>query len=473
VDLIVDDGLNVAEAMRQINSEGYRKRNGEEWDYFNFYRMLRDDAMRGVSVFRKVRATGKGSTRLAADGSPLLGATVTRQLPEIVPAARVALLDVALKRNGTGPRDSDAYLLSGHIIGECGAHYIGQFRDGVRKYMCTGHATPVDPNCNDPWLREDVTDEKVWEVLRPALEDEKQLQRWAAEWIAQLPKDRERHSTNVTALTAEVKKLRTQLEGLVIRIEDPEIDADERELLQASKTTLMSTWKLKKAELEQATELLTDYDAMKADIEMMAEAVQNARLRISEMTLQEKALLLDLCKVEVRIVEGGEIRAKTGLPSPAELWHIEQNVLVPDEPSDEAWQAAYDAIYPAGSKRRARANPETTKAYALAMLHRFRTGVTWSEAQPLYLPGVHWHTLASRQRKWWNDGTWKTLVTTLLEHGTGSPLGTPGRQKIVLEVTGLTLGVLVSDGFLTCLDSTVSPRVAELMRMCSFTLRTT
>ena len=226
----------------------------------------------------------------------------------------------------------------------------------------------------------------------------------------------------------------------------------------------MSTWKLKKAELEQANQLLTDYDAMKADIEMMSEAIQKARLRISEMTLQEKIILLDLSKVQVRVVEGGDVRADTGKPSPVEGWHLEEDVLVPDEPSDEAWQAAYDAIYPWYSKRRLRADPETTKAYALAMLHRLRTGIRWSEAQALYLPGVQWRTLAGRQRKWWDDGTWKTLVTTLLEHGSGSPLATPGSQKMVLEVTGLSLGVLVSDGFLTCLDSTASPGTAGRRR---------
>lgn len=473
VELIVDDGLTLIESMDQCNAEGLHNRGGRPWNYGPFYNMLHSEAMHGTSTFRKTvkGVKGKPLTRLAADGVPMLGVTVVRKLPEIIPEDRRNLLWVALAANAHGPRDPESrYLLSGHIIGQCGRHYVGHV-DTARRYQCTGHQAPAGERCNCVTLQEDVTNEAIWKALRETLKDKDLLETWAREWAGRLPRDKSRHEANVKALTASAAKQKEKLQSLVLRIEDKELDADEREILLASKETLMGEWKRTKTELAQVQELLEGYDRMHAGVQTITEAIKDASIRVDNLTLHEKMVLIDLCELEVRVV-GRVPRAAKGPTSGLEAWLAEENVLVPDEPTDEVWEKVLqvlcpprDEIWPPVKRRGKWMTHQQAKAYVRATFHRLRTGCTWAQVPVEYLKLVNTNALKCRQVAWWNDGTWRKIIELMLEHGGGTAVMRAG-QLPTLEMSGLALGALHVNALGLVSDD--SPGSRELRNICCF-----
>lgn len=481
VELIVDQGMHVTRAAEQLNAEGLHPRNAPRWTEGNLNKRLRSEAASGYSTFRKISgeySSGRVQTKLNKDGTAALGDTVVRKLPEIIPAARYALLIAALEKNGRAPDPENKYLLSGHIKGRCGANYHGA-TNGARRYVCGGKGgTTKKTGCKDLALRADLVESAVWGKLAEFFSDRDMLKKLAQEWLDLLPGDRARHAENVVSLEAEVEKHRRTLETLTQQLADPDMDSDEKEIQLGSKAALMVTFKLKKNELAQARVALEDYDTLHADVTRVVELVRDTEVRIHGMSDAEKAVLLKLLRIEVRVV-GNDVRADLGIPSPVESWHREQNVLVPDDPDDATWEAVEAFLYERERGLRVKhVPPERVRMCLRAILHRLRTGCRWVDLPEEFVPGVykHWSSVAGAQYAWWNSGTWRGLVALLLASGGGSELKTP-RPLPPLEILGrfnpelLERSTLQVDALQVDVSGQASRSLSEQSKIFSFTLQ--
>lgn len=476
VELIVDEGMNVTRAAAQLNAEGFRPRSAPAWTEGNLNKRLRSEAASGYSTFRKTSGeynSGRVQTKLTKEGTAALGQTVVRKLPEIIPADRYTLLRAALEKNGRSPDPENRYLLSGYIKGRCGANYHGA-TNGARRYVCGGKGgTTKKAGCKDIALRADLAESAVWGKLAEFFSDRDRLKKLAQEWLDLLPGDRARHAENVVALEADIEKTRRTLEKLTQQLADPDMDADEAEIQRGSKAALMVAYKLKKNELAQAKDALEEYDALHADVTRVVDLVRDTEVRIHEMSDAEKAVLLKLLRIEVRIV-GNDVRSDLGIPSPVEAWHREQDVLVPDDPDDDTWKLAEALLYERERGLRVkRVPPERVRMCLRAILHRLRTGCRWVDLPQEFVPGVykHWSSVAGAQYAWWDSGTWRELVALLLAPGGGRELRTP-RPLPPLEVTGrFNPDLLERSALQVGVSGQASRSLSKSSKIFSFTLQ--
>lgn len=475
VELVVDEGMNVAEAATQLNLEGFRPRNVASWTAANLHKRLRAESTGGFSTFRKSPGEFGASvlTKVKADGSPALGAPVVRQLPEIITPKRHKLLLAALEKNSYGPRDPDnQYLLSGHIKGRCGGHYHGATGDS-RRYVCSGKGRPKQTKCKDIALRADLLEETVWQELGAFFKDQDRLTALAEEWTALLPSDRQKHEQNVKVLETEVARQRGVLETLTQQLAEPDLDPDDAEIRRGSKAALLQAWKLKKTELAQAKAAVEDYDRIHADVTRVADLVRDTQVRIDTMTNPEKTVLLKLLRIEIRVV-GDAVRADCGMSSPLEAWHRDENVLVPDDPDDALWESVADLLYTHERGLRSKAVPEErVRACLRAILHRLRTGCRWLDLPEEFVPGVygHWSSISTMQYRWWQTGTWRRLVELMLRDADGMPIGTPPARP-PLEIVGrLNPDLLEPVSIIVSAVGQASRTLSDGSKIFSFTLQ--
>jgi len=422
VELIVDSGFNCAETAAQLNAEGFRTRSGSAWTANNVLKRLTSEAATGYSTYRK---TSNPRTKLDADGNPLYGPPVTRKLPEIIPPDRYKLLLTSLAKNSRSPWDREhPYILSGHIKGRCGSHYLGgRGRDRQRRYVCHG-VHVKGSGCKDVQLKADEVEEAVWAKLQEKLEDGDVLRTLANEWLAQLPQDRVMHERNAIALDAEAEKLQATLINLTTRIEAPDLDADERDILNASKSATMQAWKVKKTELRQAKERLEQYDTQHESVLRVHRLVNSAQFKLNGMSAQERGTMLRLLQVEVRVADTAT-RPQHGKPTELENWHRAELVPIPDDPSEELWPEMLRIMHEHNPGLRKKAVPdERTLVMIRAILHRLRTGCRWNDL-PEEFGSVHRGSIASAQMRWWGNGSWRALVQFLNQYGVGSEISTP------------------------------------------------
>jgi DNA invertase Pin-like site-specific DNA recombinase len=418
-ELMVDLGLNLTEASNQLNREGLVTRSGGPWTPSNLRQRLTSDAAAACSVFRKVEGVrgGKPRARTNKAGDPLLGATVVRQLPEILSPERFKAVQRAIARNAR--QSNGKYELTGFLFGSCGHHYRGT-NGGDRRYKCTG-------DCKDVSVPARPIEELVWQRLAAFLTDRARLRALADEWVAQLPQDHTRHQQNKETLITELAKNQRMLEQLTLEMLDPDLDPDEKEIKQAAKETLLLARKEKREALGQVTDLLHRFNEARSSVEQATRAVEAAKINVANLGFDEKRALFQLLRIEVRL-DRPTTQARVTSPSPVEVWHRENNILVPDDPDDVTWERVLSMLAERGSDLlRFQKTQAWLRPAVCAMLLRLRTGSSWARL-PGEFAGIYGGPkgIANLQARLWKQGHWPEIVRILGPEGTPIVAGVPG-----------------------------------------------
>lgn len=416
-ELMVKQGLSLTETAEALNAAGMLTRGRKKWTAANLRGRLTSDGLAGVSVFRKTDPNG-GAHRAKAlkNGAPALGVSVTRNLPEILTESQHAALMSALKQHGNSGRSN--YLLTGHLIGLCGGNYAGGAIKGARRYRCS-------PGCNDRTFDAKIVEDAVWSKISEFLKDRRKMEELAKSWIKQLPGDRERHEAMREAIEVDVAKTRKLLEGIAITLADRDLDPDDRMIQESSKVTLMTRYKEKKAALDQVDKILAGFDAAEAEVTRIAAMVDDARIRVDDMSFSEKRALLKLLRVRIVLAEP-EQRGSSGPRNPLELWHRENGVLIPSDPDDKQWEQIVAMLTARKSRLvQYKAPREHLRSALCAMLHRLRTGCRWEELPEAFAEVYGgYEVIRGVQSRLWHKGLWTEIVSILGTNG-GVPIATP------------------------------------------------
>ncbi|WP_407841673.1 transposase [Streptomyces sp. DSM 116496] len=118
--------------------------------------------------------------------------------------------------------------------------------------------------------------------------------------------------------------------------------------------------------------------------------------------LEEKAELFSLFDVQVE-AENHRFKKKSG----------------PADVAEEEWagvRSVLEAIYPPASFTKTKID---LRLALNGMLHRLRTGITWTEIPAKFGPAQR---VRERQLSWWQRGAWPLLVAWLNERCAGTPV---------------------------------------------------
>ncbi|MBN2113239.1 MAG: recombinase family protein [Acidimicrobiia bacterium] len=291
VGMVVDEGLSVYETAKRINALGYRTRKGTPWEHRNLGHHLRRRHLLGEIPYNSA------------------GGPVVRQFPPLIPEARFADLQAALRRNARpAPDKRHLYPFSGRVACECGGRLVGTWRNdrAVRCYVCNRHvnAAITGRRCTarPHWHRADRLETLLWEPIRATLADPDRLQAAAlahtgqegpdpAELDARIA-DRRRRLDLVTD-----ERVRTFRDARHLGLTNPEI---RRILSQLSEEHDTLTRELRT--LEQQARLA----ASRTDpIAQAHRLVQAAAVALGHPTLGDQAALIALLDIQATPVEGG------------------------------------------------------------------------------------------------------------------------------------------------------------------------
>lgn len=148
------------------------------------------------------------------------------------------------------------------------------------------------------------------------------------------------------------------------------------------------------------------------------ECIPGRRLSPGAPGLKEKAELFSLFDVQVE-AENHRFKKKSGARCPVTQWHVAAMRDVPADVAEEEWagvRSVLEAIYPPASFTKTKID---LRLALNGMLHRLRTGITWTEVPAKFGPAQR---IRERQLSWWQRGAWPLLVAWLNERRAGTPV---------------------------------------------------
>ncbi|MGV9698959.1 recombinase family protein [Streptomyces sp. NPDC003470] len=414
-----------------LNSAGYRRKNGALWDYGSVHNLLNSRAtLEAVIVHR-----GSRDVVLDKAGSPRYGTAVEIKLkPILTPEELAALADVKAQRPRRRTPKTFVYTLGGRIASPCGLVYVGagKSRQGDKhgrspsKVMrCSGAGSKVqaDRRCICPVIRAEPVEREAWRLVREFLEDPVELERLATEALAK------RAQTGAD--------FDGRLKDLNKRIAEQEESID---LMLMAATQQAASRRMSRAEAEkyvarmtaQPNAELADLHKQRMEIESWKEAsaeaedaaqqlsalAEKARVRLADKTLEEQTELFNLLRAEIVIV--GDVPSRpSGRPCRAMAFFVERGLDVPFL-TDEAWAEVQDLV-PQFSPR------HSSRDVLEAFLDKARTGVPW-RALGSSVPHT---TLLNHWIRWGAPGGLETVMERLVGFP-GTVLSDP--DKVTLQV---------------------------------------
>ncbi|MGR6973227.1 hypothetical protein ACU639_27175 [Streptomyces cynarae] len=412
---------------RDLNSAGYRRKNGALWDYGSVHNLLNSRVtLEAVIVHR-------GSREVVLDkaGSPRYGAAVEIKLKPILTSQELAALaEAKAQRPRRRTPKTFVYTLAGRIAGPCGLVYVGagKSRQGdkhgrspfkVMRCSGTGSKIPKDRRCTCPIIGAEPAEREAWRLVREFLEDPVELERLATEALAK---------------RAEIgADFDGRLRDLGKRIAELEESID---LMLMAATQQAASRRMPRTEAEwyiarmtaQPNADLADLHRQRMEIEGWKEASANAedtakqlsalaekaRVRLADKTLEEQAELFNLLQAEIMIL--GDVPSRpSGRPCRAMALFAERGLDVPLL-TDEAWVKVQDIV--------PRFSPHYSSRDVLAaFLEKARTGVPWRALGDTTLMN-HWV-------KWGATGGLEAVMDRLIGFP-GTALSDP--DKVTLQV---------------------------------------
>ncbi|MFE5024655.1 recombinase family protein [Streptomyces sp. NPDC056656] len=297
VSLIADEGRSVSAAAGELNHLGLLPRSGRPWTVANLHRRLTSPSLlKGEVVFRNPVGTGTNRTKLDADGLPLHGDSVTISVPRIISADRAKALSDAMAKNGHRVHAAaGVYPLSGRIVGRCGHHYVGAYRnsDDTRYYRCGGgnNGKGRRTGCRDPYLSALDVEESVRAEIVTFLADSEHVEKAATALIKPSPGD--------------IGKQRERVAGFESALQEKE-------------------WAVAHAAADLARRPCLDPTVLEAAMRQLKEDV--------------------VALLNVRVRPLGEVRKRSGVKCKVTDWHDRTGILVPDEVLVARWPAVEELM---------------------------------------------------------------------------------------------------------------------------------
>lgn len=417
VGLVVDQGLNLTEAAHELNCRGLFTRSGVAWTVGNLRNRLHAETIHdGYVVYRKTkRGKGKNTTLCSADGIPVHGDQVRIGVPLIFSEERAKQLKESLKEIGfqNGRQENRLYPLSGRIFGSCGETYSGVGRGGGaagRTYRCKG--TLGSESCGEPHFSADEIEGAVWGKLIALLDDDVHMGVLAERRANSLPGDKVKYAERLLDFETRIARQENLVEkiipeymkaGVSAAVMKASVKSLEEELADLrEQRNLAERWLEESAEFDRRARHLVD-------IANRAEAQPHS------IGLEERKEIFEM--LDVRVVPGEmPSTLKPGVKCEVSEWHWRTRTLVPQDPSDAAWEAVLVVLRQHFPKRHFTSKYDIRQQLC-GMLHRLRHGLSWVD-MPLTWGSVN--SMRERQLAWWKRGVWPEVMATLQADAEGT-----------------------------------------------------
>ncbi|MER6748084.1 recombinase family protein [Streptomyces fungicidicus] len=414
-----------------LNSAGYRRKNGALWDYGSVHNLLNSRAtLEAVIVHR-----GSRDVVLDKAGSPRYGTAVEIKLKQILtPMELAALAEAKAQRPRRRTPKTFAYTLGGRIASPCGLVYVGagKSRQGDKhgrspsKVMrCSGAGSKVqaDRRCTCPIIRAEPVEREAWRLVREFLEDPVELERLATEALAKRAETGADFDSRLKDLGKRIAELEESTD-LMLMVATQQATSRRMPRAEAEKYIAKMTAQpnAELADLQKQRMEIESWKETSAEVEDTAKQLstlaEEARARLVDKTLEEQAELFNLLRAEI-VILGVVPSRPSGRPCRAMAFFVERGLDVPFL-TDEAWTKVED-IVPKFSPR------HSSRDVLEAFLEKARTGVPWRD---LGTP-VPYTTLMNHWVKWGAAGG----LEAVMERLAGSP-GTvlPDPDRVTLRV---------------------------------------
>lgn len=419
VGLLVDEGMNVAQAARTLNELGYSTRSGRPWSASNLHRRLRSPALlKSEVVFRKRDGEGKNRTKLDHNGAPLHGESVVIPIPRIITEARADALQQALMRNAHSSHAAcREYPLSGRIVGKCGHRYVGAFRniDHTRQYRCGGNnnGKGIHTRCTDPYLTADDVEAVVWSQVGKLLAELDRPESVATDRAVPVPGDMGNQRRRVAVLEKSLKEMEeAAARGVVDLARHPGLGqvVKDAALKQLDKD-LRTAGEL----LAIARNVLASHEEAEAKAKRAENLAKIAMAGTRVLTLSEMREVIEFLDITVKPL--GEVRKRSGVACKVTEWHERTGTPVPAAVGEPEWATVEELMHDFFGYRPFVRGAIDLRTQLNGILHRLRTGCLWDELPERYGP---WAAVKDRQNAWFRRGFWSVLMHRLNRFGGGT-----------------------------------------------------
>ncbi|NGO77612.1 recombinase family protein [Streptomyces sp. YC504] len=385
VELVVDHELTYQAAADELNRLGLLTRSGRPWTLLNLHHRLTSETLDGYATYRKP-GTGAKATRVDADGVPVLGPTITIEVPALLTPERVAALRGTQGRRSNQPRRSNQqYPPSGRILSACGRRYTGGGRPTGRLYRCQG-TTGSEP-CTCTYLEADAVENAVREKLSTAF-SATALQALTCHDSTTAQRDRAQHEAReqhlLDAIHHHEQLIEKSLPQYVASGLDPVI-------------------------AEAALSGLKD------EIDARQHELVEVRRQLEEQHPAGKTEEIFSALRTWIIPDVHDFKKQPGSRCRVRTWHEATGTPVPATVDKAQWPEVLGILRSRHGSRHFKQTRLDLRSALNAMLHRLRHGSIWSELGAWGDP----EAIRQRQRTWFREGTWQALMAHLTSDGSG------------------------------------------------------
>lgn len=395
-----------------LNRPGYRRKNGDRWDYGSVYNLLHSRAILEAVVVHR----GSKDVILDKEGKPRYGQSVEIKLkPILTPRELADLAEAEAKRPRRRAPKTFVYTLAGRIASPCGRVYVGagQSREGdkhgrspFKAMRCSGVASKGE-RCTCPIIRAEPVERESWRLVKEFLQDPEEIHRMAAEALAAKRETGADFDSRLKDLTKRISELEESIDLMLMaatqqatarRLSRAEAEKYIAKMTAQPNADLADLHK-QRAEIERWKE---DADGVEDTAKQLAALAQKARIRLGERTLEEQTELFNLLRAEVMIV--GDVPSRPlGRPCQAGAFFVQRGLTVPHL-TDEAWSRVAD-IVPVLTPR------FPSRDILAAFLEKARTGTSWEKLDT----GVPHTTLMNHWIRWGKAGGLEAVMERLAD----------------------------------------------------------
>lgn len=283
------EGLGTQEVAQRLDAHGLTPRHAPVWDHRNLRRQLRQTYLGGKFTFGKRGLPGYN--RYGKVHEP-----IEIEVPAILEPDVYEAVQRALRARARRPSQRRFYLLTGHLVGECGSTWTGYWRSNrnARLYQCSKSKCET---CGARRIRADDVEGAVWDAISEVLTQPERLIALAEEYLGlrgQQVQNERAQSEDVERRIADHERALSTL--LVRAALSDEMVASQQAIDQVEGR--LATLRRQQSQLEAWRGKSAAESARKRQLWALADL---AATRLGKMTPQEKAAVLDLLEVRVTV----------------------------------------------------------------------------------------------------------------------------------------------------------------------------
>lgn len=311
---LVREGKSIGEICELLNLNGIKSRTGLLWSHAVLRKILSNPALfRGWFIWGSPNHGSEDArshkTKIGRDGKPIYGLPKKVYLPNPpLTEQEFKAIQRRLKahpRSQATQRASISRPLTGRLLGSCGRHYTGTSIAGKAYdvYRCTGNRfrgnETTTTKCGCKQINAQKIEFRIWSEVSRLISDPEKLQALAQNWLDMQIKSSESTEIEVENLDGQEAKLRRAIS----RIQTDYYMADSKE--QESLRERLEIFRADLNVIEDRKNLISAYlddsELQARQFQSLADLAQSARLRLSNLTLDEQREIYELLRIKVVI----------------------------------------------------------------------------------------------------------------------------------------------------------------------------